>query len=274
MQIQPEMRDFVIAAVQTEVGPPETALARAHAQLVEAVGQGAELIAFPENFLQPWDGRALAPGVAQGLRGVLVESLQEWAVESDAWILAGSVFLQKSKGAVTNSSLLISPDGEIAARYDKIHLFDAQVAKTGEGEKAGIYEESKHIQAGRKPVVVDTPWAKVGLSICYDLRFPELYRDLARQGAEVIFAPSSFTARTGQAHWDVLTRARAIENQCYVVAPATWSPSTHGHTRVVDPWGRVIAERPAGAGILRVPIDLEKLRKIRREMPVLRHRRL
>jgi nitrilase len=128
-------------------------------------------------------------------------------------------------------------------------------------------------------VVADTPWGRIGLSICYDLRFPELYRELARQGAEVIFAPSSFTARTGQAHWDVLTRARAIENQCYVVAPATWSPAdsgrgTHGHTRIVDPWGRVLAERPAGAGIVRVPLNFDKLEQIRAEMPVLEHRKL
>jgi predicted amidohydrolase len=261
------MSEFPVVAVQTEIGPPETALARAHSLLIEAVGQGAELIAFPENFLQPWDGKTLNPDQVQTTRGLFVESLQEWAVESDAWILAGSLFLKSGKN-VTNSSLLITPDGEIAARYDKIHLFDAQL------ENGNIYEESAQIQAGRKAVTAETPWGRVGLSICYDLRFPELYRELASQGAEVIFAPSSFTARTGAAHWDVLTRARAIENQCYVVAPATWSPRTYGHTRIVDPWGQVRAERPAGAGIVRVPLDLEKLRELRKSMPVLEHRRL
>lgn len=265
-----QANEFPVAAVQMEIGAPENALARAHELLIEAVGQGAELIAFPENFLQPWDGRTLDPSLVQTTRGLFVESLQEWAVESDAWILAGSLLLKTPAGKVTNSSLLISPDGEITAKYDKIHLFDMP------GERA--YTESAQIQPGRKPVVADTPWGRIGLSICYDLRFPELYRELVHQGAEVIFAPSSFTARTGQAHWDVLTRARAIENQCYVVAPATWSPSersgTHGHTRIVDPWGRVLAERPAGAGIVRVPLNFQKLEQIRAKMPVLEHRKL
>jgi predicted amidohydrolase len=242
--------------------------------MAAAKDRGAELVAFPENFaLLTGDSRQLVDG-AETLKGVIVESLREWAAEQDLWILGGSVALKsKRPGKLTNTSLLISPDGEIAARYDKIHLFDVNLS--GDRE----YRESEHIEAGKKPVVAETPWGKVGLSICYDLRFPELYRELAAQGAQVLFVPSAFTAFTGKAHWDTLTRARAIENQAFLMAPAqVGTPyagrETHGHARIVDPWGRILAERPQGPGIVYAELNFGELDRIRREMPALEHRKL
>jgi nitrilase len=229
-------------------------------------------VALPENFSLLTDDTKQFLDEAETLKGMTVESLQEWAVEYDIWILGGSVPIKKGK-KVTNSSLLVSAEGEIAARYDKIHLFDATV----QGDR--VYRESDTVEAGKKPVMANTPLGNLGLSICYDLRFPELYRELSRLGADVLMVPSAFTAVTGKAHWDILTRARAVENQCYLIAPAQCgSPhpgrQTYGHTRIVDPWGRVIAERPAGEGVVWADLDGQQIDRLRAEMPVLEHRRL
>jgi nitrilase len=174
---------------------------------------------------------------------------------------------------ITNTCLVLSPEGEIHARYDKIHLFDAS---PGDGR---TYQESRSIRAGKKVVVTETAWGNWGLSLCYDLRFPELYRRMADRDAHVLFVPSAFTAHTGKAHWDVLTRARAIENQAFVVAPAqTGTPipgrNCHGHTRIIDPWGRILAERAAGEGVVWADLTTEALEKPRRELPALKNRRL
>lgn len=249
-------------------------LAAAHDLMLEARDRGAELVALPENFALLTDDSRQFLEEAETLKGITVESLREWAAEQDLWILGGSVALKtKTPGKLTNTSLLISPDGDIVARYDKIHLFDVKLS----GDRD--YHESEHIQPGKKTVVVETPLGRMGLSICYDLRFPELYRDLAAKGAHVIFVPSAFTTLTGKAHWDVLTRARAIENQAFVVAPAqTGQPhpgrQTHGHSRIIDPWGRILAERPQGQGIVYAELDFRELERIRRELPALAHRTL
>jgi deaminated glutathione amidase len=210
---------------------------------------------------------------AQKKSGGLIEILQEWAAEHDIWLLAGSLPMRAAEGKVTNTSILFSPEGEILARYDKIHLFDVDVP----GDRA--YLESKDVEPGKKVVVTETPWGDLGLSVCYDIRFPELYRELSARGAHTIFVPAAFTAVTGKAHWDILTRARAVENQCYLVAPGqTGGPfpgrECHGHTRVVDPWGRVIAERPAGIGVVMADLDYGALFEIRAKLPALTHRRL
>jgi len=167
---------------------------------------------------------------------------------------------------------LIGPTGKIHARYNKIHLFDAKLPDR-------VYAESKLVKAGKKPVTVKTPHGTVGLSICYDLRFPELYRRFARVGAQMVFIPSAFTALTGLAHWDSLTRARAIENQCFVIAPAqAGSPypgrKTYGHTRVIDPWGRVLAESIETLGPVIADLDFDDLNRIRQELPALKHRKI
>jgi predicted amidohydrolase len=283
-----------IAAIQmTSTADKARNLQMAHDLMAAAKDRGAELVAFPENFaMLTDDSREFVDG-AETLKGMIVETLCEWAAEQDLWILGGSVALKSASKAsdghktkrgvkpgasITNTSLLINSDGEIVARYDKIHLFDVELS----GDRR--YHESEHIRAGRKPVVADTPWGRVGLSVCYDLRFPELYRKLSRDGAEVIFAPSAFTAVTGKAHWDTLTRARAIENQAFVVAPAQAGRhvgtdgrpgrETHGHARIVDPWGRILAERPQGPGIVYAELDFKELERVRRELPALKHRRL
>jgi predicted amidohydrolase len=265
-----------VAAIQmTSTSDKHQNLSEAHRLLLEARDRGAEVIAFPENFSILTDDPKEFLDAAETLKGLTVETLQEWAAEYDLWILGGSIPLKtKTPGKLTNTSLLISADGEITARYDKIHLFDVNLS----GDRA--YQESDMIRPGSKCVVAKkTPWCQMGLSICYDLRFPELYRKLSKLGAEVIFAPSAFTAFTGKAHWDVLTRARAIENQAFIVAPAqtgqpTASRKTHGHTRIVDPWGRTLAERPAGPGVVIADLSFAELERIRKELPALEHRRL
>lgn len=266
-----------VCAIQMTSTPDKTHnLNQAYNLMHQALDRGCQLVAFPENFSLMTDDPEQLVAEAETLRSPTVEALQEWAVENDLWIFAGSmpfkVSGRKQEGpAVTNTSLVISPDGEIVARYDKIHLFDVNLSKDRQ------YFESKNIKPGKKPVLVDLPIGKAGLSVCYDLRFPELYRHYSKNGAELLFIPSAFTALTGKAHWDVLTRARAVENFAYVIAPAqTGTPYpgrvVHGHTRIIDPWGRVIAERPAGPGIVWADIAPEEIARVRKEVPALRHR--
>lgn len=265
-----------IAAIQMTSTPDRSRnLRNAHDLLLEALDRKPQIVAFPENFTLLAENSQDYVDQAETLKGVTVQTLQEWAAEYDVWLLAGSLPLKaKGKpGKITNSSLFISPEGEILAQYDKIHLFDADI----HGDRA--YQESQHVHAGRQPVIADTELGKFGLSICYDLRFPELYRAYSAEDVPILFIPSAFTSVTGRAHWDVLTRARAIENQAYVIAPAQTGEhypgrKTHGHTRIVDPWGRILAERPAGPGVVWAEVRNEELNRVRREMPVLEHRRL
>jgi len=249
-------------------------LEQAYTLLMEAVSQKCELVAFPENFSMLSEDKDLILKNAETLDGPTVKKIQSWAKKNSIWILAGSVNLKvkNEPTKVTNTSLLISPEGKITARYDKIHLFDATFSNNN-------YNESKNICPGTTPTVGLTSLGKVGLSICYDIRFPELYRFFSDEKANIIFIPSAFVEFTGKAHWDVLTRARAIENQAYVIAPnQTGSPypgrKSFGHTRIIDPWGRVIAEKKEGAGVIRADLDIEDLEKIRNELPALKHRKI
>jgi nitrilase len=265
-----------VAAIQMTATPDKSRnLTEAYRLFQEAIDRGSDLVAFPENFSILTDDGDQFLEESETLKGLTVETLQEWAAEYDVWILGGTIPLRMRNDPkkVTNTSLLVSNKGDIHARYDKIHLFDVQVSETQS------YEESKYISAGKKVVTTDTPWTKVGLSVCYDLRFPELYRKQSELGAQLLFAPSAFTKPTGAAHWDVLTRARAIENLAYVVAPAQTGISypgreSYGYTRIVDPWGRVIAERTAGPGIVWAPLNFDRLEKIRKDFPVLESRKL
>jgi predicted amidohydrolase len=264
-------RAFTVAAVQMRsTGDRRRNLDVAEAFAAEAAGRGAEVIAFPENVADlRAAGAVLAP--AESLSGPTAARFARMAARHRAWILAGTIALRNTRRRKRlNASILFAPDGTVAAVYRKMHLFD--VAIPGRAE----FRESATIAPGATPVVAATPLGTFGLSICYDLRFPELYRHLALSGASVLFVPSAFTAYTGRAHWTALLRARAIENLAFVVAPAQWGRHvagrvSYGHTCVVDPWGRVIAELPRGQGVLLARIDPERVARLRRELPALDH---
>jgi predicted amidohydrolase len=252
-------------------------LAHARQLLEQAAEGGARLAVLPENFAAMGRrdiadiGRAEAAG-----RGPILPWLKQAARDLRLWIVAGTIPLpppDHPNGKVTACSLLIDEYGEQAARYDKLHLFDVDVA-----DARGRYRESDDYAHGNSVVVVDTPVGRLGLSICYDLRFPELYTALREAGAELITAPSAFTAVTGAAHWEVLIRARAIETQCYLLAAAQGGVhpgprETHGHAAIVDPWGRVLAQQAQGEAVLLAQRDSEEQASIRARMPVSSHRR-
>ena len=191
------------------------------------------------------------------------------------WILGGTIVIRgNGEQRVANASLLIDADGKRAARYDKIHLFDVTIP--GREEQ---YRESMHVAPGREPVIADTPVGKLGLSVCYDMRFPELYRELVSQGAEWLAMPAAFTVPTGRAHWETLLRARAIENLCYVVAPAqsgthTSGRETYGDTLIVDYWGQVLSRLAKGTGVITAEIDLAKEAETRARFPALNNRQM
>jgi deaminated glutathione amidase len=235
-------------------------------RLAEAAArEGAALIAFPENVAYLCaEGTVVPP--AERLDGPTAARFAAIARRHRAWVLAGTMAERTPGGRkVRNTSILFAPDGRRASVYRKIHLFD--VAIPGRAE----FRESRVVEAGGRMVVARTPLGALGLSVCYDLRFPELYRALTRRGAEVLFVPSAFTAYTGRAHWTALLRARAIENFCWVVAPAQWGTHhpgrrSYGHACVIDPWGRIVAERSVGTGVVIATIDLDLMDRIRREM--------
>ncbi|STX47919.1 nitrilase [Legionella hackeliae] len=198
--------------------------------------------------------------------GEIQEHLSRWAKTYNLWVIAGTVPLKGLKERAKSSCLVFDDKGMCAARYDKIHLFDVRVSEQE------AHQESSTIERGDEIVVVDTPVGRVGLSVCYDLRFPELYRQLVLRGAELFTVPSAFTAVTGAAHWEALLRARAIENLCYVIAPNQGGEHengrhTYGHSMIIEPWGKVIAEQKAGTGMITAEVDLQRLQQLRRQFP-------
>ncbi len=260
-----------VAAVQmTSTDDEARNRAAAERLALEAVRRGADLIAFPENVAVLRGEDEAVPGAEPLARGPLAW-LREIARRHGRYVLAGSVAERAPGGRkVFNTSVLLGPDGRRLAVYRKMHLFD--VAIRGRAE----LRESAAVRAGSRVAAADTPLGRLGLSICYDLRFPELYRRLALDGAQVIFVPSAFTAYTGRYHWLTLLRARAIENQCWIVAPAQWGRHhgrrrSFGHTAVIDPWGTVVAMREREEGIVTARIDLRRVAEVRRAMPCLRH---
>ena len=266
---------FIVAAVQMTSGADRDAnLATAARLLREAAVRGACVAVLPENFSlmaqRDADRRALAE--ADGA-GPVQEFLARTARELNLWIVAGSVPLANAPGErVSQACLVHDARGVRVARYDKIHLFDVDIPERGES-----YRESAHMAPGSKVVVLDTPAGRLGLSICYDLRFPELYRQLAATGAQWFVVPAAFTVPTGEAHWESLLRARAIENLCYVVASGQWGEHpngrrTYGRSLVVDYWGRVLAELPSGEGVVTGVFDLGAQAEARRNFPALTHR--
>lgn len=255
-------------------------LATAGRLLAEARAAGAVLAALPENFaiMGARDTDKLAHAEPFG-HGPIQDWLAATARQLGLWIVAGTVpvAVDGDPGRVWAASLVFDADGRQRARYDKIHLFDVDVP-SATGER---YRESRTIAHGDPSgfAVVDTPAGRLGLSVCYDLRFPELYRRLAAMGAEILCVPAAFTAKTGEAHWDILLRARAIENQCYVLAPGETGShaggrQTWGHSMIVGPWGEVLACREAGEGLATAAVDLAALRSLRAGFPNLSQRRI
>lgn len=246
------------------------------AGFVEAAAeQGACWVALPENFAF-MRREGLPVDCAEDLGGRIVSRIRELAAGFGVWILAGS-FAERipNDTRVHNTSVLVDDRGEINTTYRKIHLFDVDLGEHG----GGVFRESDTYKPGESVVVAQTPFGRVGLSICYDVRFPELYRQHAAAGADFLCVPSAFAPATGRDHWEVLLRARAIENQAFVVAPAQWgqnSPdrASYGRSLVVDPWGVVVAKASDAPGLLVVDCDLEVARQARHAIPALSNRRL
>lgn len=237
----------------------------------QAKERGAVLIVLPENFafmgMNEKDKLTIAETFGVG---EIQQAVHLLAKQYQLWVIAGTMPIKCSNDKVKASCLVYDDCGVCVARYDKIHLFDVTVS---EGE---AHQESLTIQRGEELVVVDTPIGCVGLSVCYDVRFPELYRQLVMKGAEVLSIPSAFTAATGMAHWEILLRARAIENLCYVVAANQGGVhqngrTTHGHSMIIEPWGKIIAEQKSGVGLIVADIDLQRVRHLREQFPCNEH---
>lgn len=247
-------------------------LRKSKVYIEQAARSGAALISLPEyfNFMGPdVDKRENAEQIPNG---ETVTLLSELAKEYGVYIHVGSILEEYTNEKSYNTSLVIGPEGKVLEKYRKIHLFDIGI----EGQSA--YKESDTIQSGGSPVLVELPIGKAGMSICYDLRFPELYRNYAFNGAKVLFIPAAFTLYTGMLHWEVLLRARAIENQCYVVAAGQFGTNEpgkacYGNSMIIDPWGTVLARAPEGEGFVIAEIDESAVEKAREGIPCLSHRR-
>jgi deaminated glutathione amidase len=262
---------FRVAAVQMASGPNVTANLQEAQRLIElAAATGARIVALPEYFaiMGMKDTDKVAVREKDGA-GPIQDFLAAEARRHRAWIVGGSVPLEAdTPGKVRNSCLVYNQDGERVARYDKIHLFGFELGQER-------YTEERTIEPGNRVCVVDSPYGRIGISVCYDLRFPELYR--AMGDVDLIMVPSAFTETTGKAHWDTLVRARAIENLAYVIAPAQGGyhvngRETHGHTMIVDPWGVVLDRLPRGSGVVVAGVNPTYQAKIRRSLPALTHR--
>jgi predicted amidohydrolase len=265
---------LVVAAVQMQSGlDREHNLSTAERLVDQAVGRGAKLVALPEHFGCGGPARLQREG-AEPIPGPTIERLRRKAAAAGIYLVAGSLAERvPDSDRSFNTSVLIDPRGEIVAAYRKVHLFDVELS----GQP--FVRESEYFLAGDSIVAACTEWGPVGLTICYDLRFPELYRALALSGAGIIFVVSSFLAWTGRDHWEPLLRARAIENQVFLVAPDQAGPIPgtdtlrHGHSAIVDPWGTVLAQASDGEGVVTAELDLDRLAELRRQLPCLGARR-
>ena len=263
-----------LAAVCQMCSGPDKArnLAQARELVSRAAARGATFVALPENVELMASSREKREQ-AEALDGPALTGFRELARSLGITLLAGSLAERAAGGKIYNTSVLVGPDGRDLAVYRKIHLFDVDI------RDGATYRESELVEAGTEAVVGDSPVGRVGLSVCYDLRFPELYRRLSRAGADVVTVPAAFTLMTGKDHWEVLLRARDIENQCYVVAAAQHGSHpgnrlTYGHSMIVDPWGLVLACCPDGPGVALAELDRAALARVRSELPALKHRRL
>ncbi|MEZ7844371.1 MAG: carbon-nitrogen hydrolase family protein [Rhodospirillales bacterium] len=275
------VQTFTVACVQTTAGPDvKTNIINASALVREAHKSGATLIVLPEvtNIID-MDRSAMAEKLSAEVDDISLVAFCTLAVELKVWLLLGSLGLKhetalnaEGKPKFANRSFLIGDDGVVRNRYTKIHLFDVDL---GAGE---TYQESKSYEPGNETVVADTPWGKLGMTICYDIRFPHLYRKLAQAGAKFLSIPAAFARPSGKAHWHVLMRARAIENGCYVFAAAQCGEhgggrSTYGHSLIVDPWGEILADGGTEIGFVLAEIDTSLVDKVRQKIPSLTHDR-
>ena len=268
------MSSFLAACVQLRSSDDvEENIRTASALIREARSAGAEFVATPENTtLMAPDGGAKLELSRREEKDPALPVFAALAAELGIWLLIGSLAIKVNDRKTANRSFLIDPQGTIAARYDKIHLFDVDLPS---GEH---YRESNTVEGGQRAVMADLPWGRIGLSICYDLRFPHLYRSLAKAGAFALTVPSAFTETTGRAHWHVLLRARAIENGAFVIAPAQGGVHangrrTYGHSLIISPWGEILAEGGTEPGIILAEIDPAASVDARARVPSLRHDR-
>lgn len=266
-----------VAAIQMTSGPNVQANLDEAAKLIEqAASQGAKLLVLPEYFSQmPMTDQERVGNAENPGDGKVQSFLSNQAKKNNTWIVGGTIPVKSDdRDKAYASCLLYNDQGEQVARYDKIHMFDVLIEESNE-----TYHESATTVAGEKVVVIDTPFGRLGLSVCYDLRFPELYRTMVDQGMELCVIPSSFTAFTGQSHWEPLIRARAIENQCYVIAAAQGgyhvnNRQTYGHSMIVSPWGNILGSVGTGPGVVLTELEKEVLESTRNNFQVLKHRRL
>jgi len=273
LQVELYMTNFKAAVVQMRSSRDIAENVRVASELIrEAASAGADFIATPENtpLMEMERPRVDAATYPDDGANATIAAFQSLAAEIGRWLLLGSLAVKTEEGRLANRSLLFAPDGAIAARYDKIHMFDVTVSE------AERYQESRNFRPGREAVLARLPWGVLGLTVCYDLRFPYLYRALAKAGASFLSVPSAFTKTTGQAHWHVLLRARAIETGAYVFAPAQGGRhengrETYGHSLIVDPWGRVVAEAGEEPAIAMAKIDPAEVEKARARIPALTH---
>jgi len=267
------MKSYLAAAVQMNSLPVlQKNLAQAEELIELAARRGAELIGLPENFSFLGDEEAK---LAQA-EAIAVESekfLKTMAQRFQVTILGGGYPVPVEQGKVYNTALLVAPNGQELARYEKVHLFDVNLPD------GNTYRESATVVAGARvpPIYPSKELGSIGLSVCYDVRFPELYRQMTQMGAEVLFVPAAFTAHTGKDHWQVLLQARAIENTCYVIAPAQTGRhnslrQSHGHAMIIDPWGVILADAGEMPGVAIAEIVPARLEQVRRQMPSLQHR--
>ena len=261
-----------VALVQLDAGPDPDANVRRAAELADrAAADGARLVALPEylQFRGSDDGFRSS---ARPIPGPFTDPFADVARRHDAWVLVGS--LAEASGDAErpfNTSVLIGPDGAVAARYRKVHLFDVAV------DAGPVDTESARVMPGDELVTADVDGVRLGLSICYDLRFPELYRGLALAGAEVLTVPANFTERTGRDHWEVLLRARAIENAAFILAPSQIGGPpgqlAYGRSMIIDPWGTVVAQAPDSVAVVQAELDIDRVAAVRRQIPALANRR-
>ncbi|MEA5570902.1 carbon-nitrogen hydrolase family protein [Calothrix sp. UHCC 0171] len=267
------MKSYLAAAIQmTSVPDVSKNLAQAEEFIDLAVNQGAQLVGLPENFAfmgEENEKLAQANSIAQETEKFLKTMAQRYQVT----ILGGGFPVPAESGKVYNTALLIDANGQELSRYHKVHLFDVNVPD------GNTYRESSTVMAGKElpEICVTEKLGNIGLSVCYDVRFPELYRHLSEKGADILFVPAAFTAFTGKDHWQVLLQARAIENTCYVIAPAQTGINyarrqTHGHAMIIDPWGVILADAGEKPGIAIAEINPSRLEQVRRQMPSLQHR--
>lgn len=264
------------AAIQMASSPSVGAnLLEAEKLVAEAAKAGAKLVALPENFALMGNHeldkiKVKEPDGDGPIQRFLAEAAKKYGV----WLVGGTIPIAGTDPNKVRAACVVYNDqGERVARYDKMHLFDVNVPGTNE-----VYRESDSIEQGEQPVVIDTPFGRLGLAVCYDLRFPEFFRKMGEQGVDILVIPAAFTAETGAAHWEVLLRARAIENLCYVIAPNQGGlhlngRKTFGHSMVIDPWGVILDCYKTGGGFVLGDIDLGRLEKVRATFPVLGHRR-